>query len=154
MDDDKSSPSPNGKRKRDANNEEDDLRTQATTEPSDLLNLDDGDDGSDSENDDDSENSSDDEDDGSISGECEYEEDSEALPRCAAFDKDFAQVGRDLASIPSKVVQIINKNGCDSRRVQSCRNNANDLASLPRARREKIALLGNTGAGTSFIPPK
>lgn len=143
MDAERAISDPPGKRKRDTNDEDNDYALQRAEGSTDLLNLEDGDDYSD---DDDSESESDD-DDESITGPCEYEESSEPYPRRAAFDKDFAQVGQDLVSIPSQIVDIVDDSGCDSRRAKSCRKNANELARIPKAHREKIALLGNTGAG-------
>lgn len=145
MDIDRAGSDPPGKRKRNADDEDQDYASQRGEGSPDLLNFEDGDGFSDDE--DDSENESDDDDDESITGPCEYEESSESYPRCAAFDKDFAQVGQDLVSIPSQIVEIVDSSGCYSRRAQSCRSNADDLARIPKAHREKIALLGNTGAG-------
>lgn len=144
MDAERAISDPPGERKRDAIDEDHDEASQRAEGSPNLLNLEDADDYSD--DDDDSENESDD-DDESITGPCEYEESSEPYPRCAAFDKDFAQVGQDLVSIPSQIVDIVDDSGCESRRAQSCRKNANELACIPKAHREKIALLGNTGAG-------
>lgn len=135
-----------GKRKRNTSDEEDGTLSQAGAGSLSLLSFDDG--NEDSEDDDDSEDGFDGDDDESIAGPCEYEESEEPLPNCAAYDKDFIQIGQDLVDIPTQVVRIIDDSSCDSRRAESCRNNAKGLTTLPRAAREQIALLGNTGAGT------
>ena len=85
-----------------------------------------------------------------LTGECSYEECEEAYPECVAFDKDFAQVGNDLISIPKAAMDIISKGNCDSKRVENCRSNAEEIATIPRPKREKICLLGNTGAGMYY----
>lgn len=135
-----------GKRKRDRNDDDEEILSQAAAGSAGPPDLDDGVD-DDSENEEYSEDECSDDDDESIMGPCEYDESTEPLPSCAAFDKDFTQVGQDLMSIPARVVEIVDSNGCESRRAQSCRDNADDLARIPKPSREKIALLGNTGAG-------
>lgn len=140
---------PTSKRKRDAADDDESTFSHPTAASSDLLSFQEG--NEDSEDDEeDSDDESGDDDDQSVAGPCEYEESSELFPRCAAFDKDFIQVGQDLVSIPARVVDIVDASGCDSRRAKSCRKNADGLTQIPRADREKIALLGNTGAGTLF----
>lgn len=150
MDRERASSDPPGKRKRDADGEDDDIFSQPAAGTTDLLSFENGDE--EEEDDDDSEDELEDDDDESIVGPCEYEESVEPFPTCVAFDKDFAQVAQDLVSIPAKVVQIIDDNGCTSRRTQSCRSNAFSLARIPRVHCEKIALLGNTGAGMASLP--
>ena len=131
------------KRKRDEENDAGSLFVKATPDRNETLDLDDDD----SDDLDDSDEEGGDDDDQSVTGPCEYEEDDEPLPKCVAYDKDFAQVGEDLMSIPHAVAAIVDRNGCQSRRAQSCRSNAKGLTTMPRNKRDKIALLGVTGAG-------
>ena len=96
----------------------------------------------------------DDEDDNNgLIGANEYDEDDEIFPNHVAYDPEFIQIGRDLINIPEGAVTIIDQSGCSSKRVQTCRNNADELTKLPRVRREKACLLGNTGAGLSRANP-
>jgi len=133
-----------GKRKR-SNCDQDD---EEDVKP--IINLD-SDDDSDASDSDDSD-SDEDAQDGEGTGVIEHHEDSEDLPKCVAYDKDFAQVGHDLIGIPAKALQILRESGCDNKRVQGCQGNADELAKLPQAKREKVALLGNTGAGEWDYP--
>lgn len=132
------------KRGRDEDDEVDSLFVRSTRDTTELADAEDEDDGLDDSDSEDDDDASDDED---ATGPCEYEESSEPLPQCAAYDKDFTQVGEDLMSIPLDVIAIVKENGCESRRAQACRANAKLLTVMPRNKREKIALLGNTEAG-------
>lgn len=134
-----------GKRKRTDDEQDDEEDSKLVGRRS--INIDTDEEGSNSDDSDDSDEDDDEEDDEGLTGECEYEEETESFPKCVAYDKDFPQIGKDLISIPKRTVAIIDRSGCKSKRVQGCRHNADELTSLPRAKREKICLLGNTGAG-------
>lgn len=82
-----------------------------------------------------------------ITGTCEHDEKDEPFPSCVAFDRDFANVIEDLLTIPQAAVRIIDDSECIGSRAQAMRANADALSAIPRAKREKVALLGNTGAG-------
>jgi len=84
---------------------------------------------------------------GEGTGVVEYHEDDEAYPECAAYDKDFMDVGKRLVAISKTVIDIFNQSSCNSNRVQGFRRDADELAHVPQITCKKIALLGNTGAG-------
>ena len=138
-----------GKRKRlDADEDEEEVKTVINEESINISSDEEGS-GADESDDSDDEVEVEEEDGGGITAECEYFEDGEPFPECAVYDKDFTQVGTDLTSISKTAIDIIDLSQCDNKRVQSCRNNATELSILPRSKREKIALLGKTGAGKS-----
>lgn len=86
-----------------------------------------------------------------ILNDCEYDESVEGWPSCVAYDGAFEQLREDLNSLPREALKIIDASGCYSQRALSLRERADELTRLPRADREKIALLGNTGAGKSSL---
>lgn len=92
--------------------------------------------------------SSDDEDEDKV-GICEHREDEEPFPACPAYDDDLSVVIKDLVDVGRSAVNIIDESEYDSSRVQSLRASAIALSSPPRAKPEKIALLGDTGTGKS-----
>lgn len=110
-------------------------------------NMDSENDDSDSDDEDDTNEDDDDDDDQGLTGVSEYNEDDEPFPNYVAYDKDFDQVGRDLINIPKGAIAIIDRTECSSKRVQVCRTNALEIATVPRPKSEKICLLGNTDAG-------
>ena len=134
-----------GKRKRVDGHEDDEEDPKYITKLIVHVSSDEGD--NDSDDSDGSDSAADENDGEGISGECEYNEDCEGFPSHAAYDKDFAQVAKDLTSIPKGAISIVDQSTCDTKRVQKCRNSAGKLTQLPLAKREKVCLLGNTGAG-------
>lgn len=146
-------PNPNalGKRKRDDLDETRDAEVKLEETSEEAITFDDGESDSDDEDESEEDGSDDDEDD--VTGECQYYESSESYPPCVAYDPEFARIGQRLINIPAEVMTIIDESGCKSARAQSCRGNAEELAHIPRSRREKIALLGNTGVGRSYALP-
>lgn len=145
------SPRP-GKRKRgfDADNEEPDIKSEGSDSGADLFVS--RTDKSAQEDDADGTSSAIEDDQISdFSFDCEYEECEEPWPTCIAYDSAFSQLKCDLNSIPRAALKIIDESGCHSQRVLSLRKNALELTTVPRSNREKIALLGNTGAGKSSL---
>lgn len=84
-------------------------------------------------------------------GQSCYDESTEPLPECPAFDPEFLEVRQALNTAPEKVSSIIDQSKCNSQRVQSLISNAEDLLRMPVTRREKVAIVGNTGTGTSML---
>ncbi|KAI7542689.1 hypothetical protein KC331_g7824 [Hortaea werneckii] len=114
--------------------------------------------GNDSE--DDSDNSEDDEygtsdedsdADGESTGVVVHNEDSEEYPNFAVYDKEFVDIVNELTDIPKRALKILYESECTSKRVRGCISNAEDLSQFPKPKREKVALLGNTGAGKSSL---
>lgn len=95
------------------------------------------------------EDSDDDEDDenGEGTGVVEHHESSEEFPNCVAYDQGFYQISRDLTDIPKRALEILERSECNNKRIKTYIKHAEDFASPPQAKREKVALLGNTGAG-------
>lgn len=136
------------KRKREALDDDDNVSIkQEPTEQEGAAALEDGD--SDSESEDDSDDDGSEEDGDYSMGECKYFESSERYPSCLAYDPEFREIEQSLTGIPKEVIKIIDESGCKSERSQNCRTNAEKLACIPAAERDKIALLGNTGVGKS-----
>ena len=140
-----SSQDPLGKRKRACDDEDDEEDLKFIVPSTSYANSDEGD--SDSDDSDESNDDGEERDDEEITGECEYNESDEAFPRRAAYDKDFTQVGIDLTTLPKEAIALVDRSGCNSTRAANCRDDADDLVHIPRAKREKACLLGNTGAG-------
>lgn len=89
-----------------------------------------------------------------ITGECEHDENDEPFPGCIAYDRKFATVIDSLVSMPRTAVDLLNISDCNSSRVQNVRACAEPICTMQKAKRERIALLGNTGAGkTCLIEP-
>lgn len=131
------------KRNNDINDEEEDVKPIILSSEDEGSASDDSD--SDSSEDEDTDEGDD------AAGICEYYEAVEQFPAYPAYDKDFSQVSLDLTGIAKTAAKIIDDDGCNGIRVQSCRRSAKALADVPRAKREKIALLGQTGVGKSSL---
>ena len=140
---------PAGKRKRDKLDEEGDTSFKQEGAIADGLFLDEEDSGSDDSED--SEAEGENENDEGITGECEYDESTEAYPQLLVYDAEFARIGKGLTIIPEQVKAVIDESRCQSRRAKSCGQNAQELTSIPPTDPEKIALVGNTGAGMSVF---
>jgi len=101
------------------------------------------------ETDSDSGNSTDSDDEPELMQESGYSEEVEPFPQCPAYDKDFAQLGKDVGGIASGVISIVDKSKCTSQMAISCRQNAQDLVVVPDFKRKRIAIYGKTGVGKS-----
>ena len=101
--------------------------------------------------DDGSEESEDDDDDDEDEPLIPYDSALEQLPSLPCYDKDFAQVIRDLEGIGKKAIDIIDEHSCKSRRAAGCRSNAEAVANAPEARVLEIGLFGDTGAGMYWL---
>lgn len=135
-------PDTRAKRKRDgfdeAENSDIEPKVEKTDSDSELTDLDDLDNLGETE----------DEETNGLSGNSHYEESSEPLPKRAVYDPEFHEIRRDLNVPPAQVIEIIDRSGCNSQRVLNLRSNAEELVRMPSTRREKVAIVGNTGAGT------
>ncbi|KAI6891891.1 hypothetical protein KC318_g12729 [Hortaea werneckii] len=108
----------------------------------------------DSDNNEDDEYGTSDEDsdvDGESTGVVVHNEDSEEYPNYAVYDKGFVKTVNELTDIPKRALKILYESECTSKRVRGCISNAEDLSQFPKPKREKVALLGNTGAGKSSL---
>lgn len=85
--------------------------------------------------------------DGGSTGVVLHNEDSEECPKYAVYDKEFVKTVNELTDIPERALKILYESECTSKRVRGCTSNAEDLSQFPKPKREKVALLGNTGAG-------
>ncbi|KAH9845227.1 hypothetical protein Tdes44962_MAKER01237 [Teratosphaeria destructans] len=88
---------------------------------------------------------------GEGTGVVEYYEHAEPLPNCVAYDSEFRQLSQDLIDIPLSALKILQKSSCNNKRVQSCQHNAGTLTTIPQVQKEKVAMLGSTGAGKSSL---
>lgn len=91
--------------------------------------------------------------DGESTGVVLHNEDSEECPKYAVYDKEFVKTVNELRDIPKRALKILYESECTSKRVRGCTSNAEDLSHFPKPKREKVALLGNTGAG-KYIDPE
>ncbi|RMX97892.1 hypothetical protein D0868_10403 [Hortaea werneckii] len=89
--------------------------------------------------------------DGESTGVVLHNEDSEECPKYAVYDKEFVKTVNELRDIPKRALKILYESECTSKRVRGCTSNAEDLSHFPKPKREKVALLGNTGAGKSSV---
>ncbi|KAI7383354.1 hypothetical protein KC336_g18393, partial [Hortaea werneckii] len=89
--------------------------------------------------------------DGGSTGVVLHNEDSEECPKYAVYDKEFVKTVNELTDIPKRALKILYESECTSKRVRGCTSNAEDLSQFPKPKREKVALLGNTGAGKSSV---
>lgn len=106
-------------------------------------------DGSEDSDDDDSSTSDEDSDaDGDSTGLIEHYEDSEGLPDRPVYDEAFVKTVAELSDIAKRALKILRESQCTSKRVRGLTTNAEELSQVPKPKREKVALLGNTGAGT------
>lgn len=112
-------------------------------------------DGSEDSDDDDDDCSTSDEDsdkDGDSTGVIEHHEDSEGFPHRVAYDQAFKDIVTELTGIAKRALKIFHESQCTSKRVRGCTAHAAELSQFPKSKREKVALLGNTGAGTWVYP--
>lgn len=145
-------PCPHGKRKRDRLDDTEDVDIQSEHSNSDLFVANRSDDGIEDVQDDGFNETSEGEDSlGDMDNECEYDEGGEPWPACVAFDLDFANLKEHLSQISNTAMKIVDDSGCQSQRALSLRKNACQGTNVPRSNREKVALLGNTGAGKSSL---
>ncbi|KAI6808123.1 hypothetical protein KC332_g13506 [Hortaea werneckii] len=110
------------------------------------------DDSEDSDDDDDTGTSDEDSDmDGDSTGVIEHHEDSERLPARSVYDGAFVKTVAELSDIAKRALKILRESQCSSKRVRGLTTHAEELSQVPRPEREKVALLGNTGAGKSSL---
>ncbi|KAI6870639.1 hypothetical protein KC338_g2956 [Hortaea werneckii] len=109
-------------------------------------------DGTEDSDDDDSSTSDEDNDtDGDSTGLIEHHEDSEGFPDRVVYDEAFAKTVAELSDIAKRASKILRESQCTSKRVRGLTTHAEELSQVPRPEREKVALLGNTGAGKSSL---
>ncbi|KAI7295295.1 hypothetical protein KC340_g15848 [Hortaea werneckii] len=109
-------------------------------------------DGSEDSDDDDSSSSDGDSDaDGDSTGVIEHHEDSEGFPDRLAYDQAFVHTVAELTGIAKRALKIFHESQCTSKRVRGCTAHADELSQFPKPKLEKVALLGNTGAGKSSL---
>ncbi|KAI7283963.1 hypothetical protein KC345_g2598 [Hortaea werneckii] len=109
-------------------------------------------DGSEDSDDNDSSTSDEDSDtDGDSTGLIEHHEDSEGFPDRVVYDEAFAKTVAELSDIANRALKILRESQCTSKRVRGLTTNAEELSQVPKPKCEKVALLGNTGAGKSSL---
>ncbi|GAB1732998.1 hypothetical protein NU195Hw_Modified_455t1 [Hortaea werneckii] len=111
-----------------------------------------GGDGSEDSDDDYSSTSDEDSDtDGDSTGLIEHHEDSEGFPDRVVYDEAFAKTVAELSDIAKRALKILRESQCTSKRVRGLTTHAEELSQVPKPKCEKVALLGNTGAGKSSL---
>lgn len=104
-------------------------------------------DGSEDSDDDSSSSDEDSDTDGDSAGVIEHHEDSEGFPDRVAYDPAFNKTVNELTDIAKRALKIFHESQCTSKRVRGCTAHAEELSQFPKPKHEKVALLGNTGAG-------
>ncbi|RMZ03151.1 hypothetical protein D0860_06920 [Hortaea werneckii] len=89
--------------------------------------------------------------DGDSTGLIEHHEESEGFPESVVYDEAFVKTVAELSDIAKRAFKILRESQCTSKRVRGLTTNAEELSQVPKPKCEKVALLGNTGAGKSSL---
>ncbi|KAF7192035.1 hypothetical protein HII31_06680 [Pseudocercospora fuligena] len=80
-----------------------------------------------------------------------YNENTEALPSAATYDKDFAQIPKDIKNLLTDVQSAISEERKEHPRYKHMFNEADRLKEFPSTKKLRINIVGKSGSGKSSL---